>query len=128
MQRNATAPVAYNPEAIKGACKGAAHLKDTVPVHFKKLNGFITQRGTKYSAADTVTVADFHLWEMIEQAVRLAAFLKVGSPLDGYDKLAAIYASLRADPKLAEYFASASYALPQNNKMAGYGGDRNDGR
>ena len=126
--RNDTVRMAYNPEAVKGDCKGAAHLAGSVPTNFKKLEGFIEQRGTKYCAADTVTVADFHLWEMIDQAERLARFLGKPSPLEGFTRLASIYESLRADPKLAAYFASSMYALPQNNKMAGYGGDTNDGR
>ena len=127
--RNDTTRTAYTPDALTGSpSKFELHLQKSVPVHFKKLNGFMEQRGTAYLCADTPTVADFHLFEMIDQACRLAKFLGKPSPLDGFDKIAAVYASIREEPRLAKYFASPQYALPQNNKSASYGGDRNDGR
>ena len=127
--RNDTTRTAYSPDALTGSpSKFELHLQKSVPVHFKKLNGFMEQRGTAYLCADTPTVADFHLFEMIDQACRLAKFLGKPSPLDGFDKIAAVYASIREEPRLAQYFASPQYALPQNNKSASYGGDRNDGR
>ena len=33
-----------------------------------------------------------------------------------------------AEPRLAGYFGSAAYALPQNNKSAAYGNTVDDGR
>ena len=46
---------------------------------------------------------------------------KAGLPsfLAEYPKLQAFYASFKALPELAKYFASDMYSLPANNPMAG---------
>jgi len=120
--RNDTTKHAYGDGDIEAECKSCLN-------HFKKIETFMTQRGTKFSAADTITVADFHLWEMIDQHKRMAN--KCGQAegfLQEFPNMLAIYDAIRAEPKLKGYFEGPQYAIPINNKMAKYGGDADDGR
>lgn len=120
--RNKTTGMAYGTGDIEGHLVG-------VPGSFKKIEAFITQRGTKFSAADTITVGDFHLFEMYEQNQLMAAKVGQAGFLADCPKIKEIYDAIKAEPKLAGYFASSQYTeLPQNNKMAKYGSDLNDGR
>ena len=77
--------------------------------------------GTLFTAGETLTAGDFHLWEMLDQHEMLAADYGLPSPLAAYPKLAAMYAAVRAEPKLQGYFAGPLYALPVNNTMAVWG-------
>lgn len=121
--RNAAVGVFYG-----GWEKADAHVDKAVAGHYKKLEGFMTQQGKAFLASDAPTVADFHLWEMMDQHERLANKMGKPSPLADFAGLRRIYEALRGDPKLAGYFSSAMFALPVNNKMAAWGSDENDGR
>jgi len=119
--RNKTTGMAYGDGDLE------QHLK-VVPGSFAKIELFISQRGTKFSAADTITVADFHLFEMWDQHQLMAAKAGQADFLADCPKIKELCAAIKAEPKLAGYFAGSQYLLPQNNKMAKYGGDLNDGR
>ena len=95
---------------------------------FEKIEKFVTQRGTKYSAADTVTVADMHLFEMVDQNYLIAQKAGKKDFLASCPKVLGIWKAIKEDPRLEAYFAGPEYQLPQNNKMAKYGYDLNDGR
>ena len=101
-----------------------------------------------------VTVADFHLFEMVDQTLLMAKKAGVEDQFkvrtepsnpklktrnysksnpnlynfQDYPLVAGIHSSIKADPKLKAYFEGPEYEFPQNNKMAKYGGDLNDGR
>lgn len=66
-------------------------------------------------------VADFHIWEMLDQHKLLAE--KIGAEGlfagDKFPHLKAFYERFRALPTLAKYFASEAYKLPINNPGAG---------
>lgn len=61
---------------------------------------------------------DFHVFEMLDQHDSIAKSVGAASPLDSCPKLKALHAAMKADPKLAKYFASDSYAKYfQNNGL-----------
>lgn len=116
--RNGSVRVFYTPDNMEQRVK---YLGD-VEGSYEKFETWLTQQGTLYTAADTPTAGDFHLWEMLDQLEMMAADSKVPGPLEKFPKLKKLHQSLRADPKLAKYFASDLYKLPPNNKFAGWGG------
>uniref|UniRef100_A0A7S4LNK5 glutathione transferase n=2 Tax=Oxyrrhis marina TaxID=2969 RepID=A0A7S4LNK5_OXYMA len=75
--------------------------------------------GDWFVAPDGPCVADFHIWEMLDQHKLLGE--KHGQPamLDNFPKCKAFYDRFRALPTLQKYFASESYKLPINNGAAG---------
>lgn len=90
-----------------------------LPTAYAKLEAWLTQNGTSYTVCNTPCVADFHLWEMIDQHEKLAKSINfIPSPIKAFPKLAAIHKNMRNDPKLQAYFASPAYALPCNNPIA----------
>ena len=95
---------------------------------FGKLEAFLGQLGTPFFGGATPSVACFHVFEMIEQHQLMEKHVKSSGLFDKYPLLTKMHATLKEDPKLKGYFESAEYAYPQNNKMAKYGGDLNDGR
>ena len=114
--RNAAVKVFYSggDQAAFDASAGP-HLETTVQAHYAKLDGFLAAHGTRFAAADRVTVADFHLWEMIDQHEALAGRLGRASAVAAWPRLEALWKGLRAAPELREYFASPYYQLPLNN-------------
>jgi len=124
--RNEAVGIFYNPAAYAETAE--AHITKKVAAHYTKLEGFMTQQGKAFLATDSPTVADFHLWEMIDQHERMAKKLGKPSAVADFAGLKRMYDQLRSEPKLAAYFASPMYALPINNKMAAYGKDTDDGR
>ena len=94
-----------------------AHLQG-LDVHLTKLEGFMEQNGTVFSASNKVTMSDFHLWEMLDQHEVLATRLERTSFLADYPRLRVLHEKMRAAPELAGYFASEWAALPLNNPHA----------
>ena len=98
---------------------GLAAYPDSVRAHYAKLEGFLAQTGTSFAAADVVTFADFHLFEMLDahevfaQRYGLGSFLAVGHP-----RLSSLHARMRALPALDAYFKSEHASLPINNPHA----------
>jgi len=89
---------------------------------YEKFESWLTHQGTMFTAGDTPTAGDFHLWEMLDQIEMLAADSNELGPLERFPRLKNLHRALRADPKLFEYFSSDNFKLPPNNKMAGWGG------
>merc|ERR1719162_548850 len=96
--RNDTVQIAYSPGAITEA---PGHLGNKVPVHYGKLESFMKQRGTSYLCAAAPTVADFHLFEMVDQHERMAKFSGQPSAVAGFPALKGIYDAMLAEPKLS---------------------------
>lgn len=92
----------------------------TVPAAYSKLEGVLTNNGdTKYMLGDTPCAADFHIWEMLDQHEMLAKNHEQASPLASFPKLSVYYDTFKAEPTLAAYFSSPSYALPINHAKSG---------
>lgn len=89
--------------------------------HLGKLNNFMKLNKTAFAAGDKPTVADFHLFEIIDHNCELAKFWKKENPLDKHAELKAFHAAFKALPELAGYFKSDNYNLPINNTMATFG-------
>jgi len=92
------------------------HLTKVVPGHYTKFEGFIGD--LPFIAGESVTLGDFHLWEMLDQHELMAKSGGHASPLAAYPKLSAFYARFRELPQLKAYFDGADYKLPVNNKMS----------
>jgi glutathione S-transferase len=88
------------PEAAK------KHLEGSAKTNFTKLEGFCS---FPYMCGSAVQSGDFHVFEMIDQHVAIAASLGEPNPVDGFPKLTALYAAFKADPKLKKYFESDCY-------------------
>jgi len=119
--RNDTVRAAY------GTGDLAAHLS-SAPTHFAKLEQFLEQLGSTYYGGATPSVADFHVFEMVEQHQFMAAKAGVEGFLSELPRVAHLAACLKRDPRMASYFGSEEYGYPLNNKMAKYGATVDDGR
>jgi len=102
------------------------YITQVVTSHYTKLNEFMTENKTNFSAADEVTVADFHLWEMLDQHEEYFKRHNTGSSeeitsiLPQFPRLAALYSAIRQHEALQSYFASPLYKLPLNNPHANF--------
>ncbi|CAE7366227.1 PGA [Symbiodinium sp. CCMP2592] len=75
--------------------------------------------GKWFVLADGPGVADFHIWEMLDQHKMLAEKMGAAPILEKFPKCKAFYEAFRALPTLQKYFASDAYKLDINNKIAG---------
>lgn len=84
---------------------------------------WLRQNGTAFLAADTVTVCDFHLFELLMQVNTLGQTVKQASHLvsPSFSLLQAYYERMEALPSIQRYVASPIAALPINNKQAAFG-------
>ncbi|KAJ1624806.1 glutathione-s-transferase [Pavlovales sp. CCMP2436] len=101
--------------------KSEGYYTKKVPVHFSKFEHWLQAAGTTFLVADSPQVADFHLWEMLDQHEALGRFLRKPSLLEAFPLLKRYYADFKALPQLQAYFAGPQHALPINNKMAVFG-------
>ena len=75
--------------------------------------------GKWFVLADGPGVADFHIWEMLDQHKMLAERIGGEPVLDKFPKCKAFYEAFRALPTLQKYFASDDYTtMDINNKIA----------
>lgn len=94
-----------------------AFLSEKVAVHFAKLEGFLSNEAP-YFCGNEPCSGDFHVFEMIDQARRLATERDLKSPLPGCSKLQRLYETMLSEPRLAGYFASEMHKFPINGPMA----------
>jgi hypothetical protein len=94
------------------------HVKVNVRPSYKKFNDFMEVSNTQWSASDSVTMADFHLWEMLDQHERWFQWTGVASVLSEFPKLEKLHGELKAHPKLASYFESEEAKFDVNNPHA----------
>jgi len=90
----------------------------TLPDHYCKLERWLRQRGTGFFAGWRPCVADFYVWELLDQHEAMASAYSFASPLATFPLLRKHHARIQALPRLRTYFASEDAALPINNKMA----------
>ena len=72
--------------------------------------------GKWFVLADGPGVADFHIWEMLDQHKMLAERIGAPAVLDQFPKCKAFYDAFRALPTLQKYFASEAYKMDVNYK------------
>jgi hypothetical protein len=67
---------------------------------------------------DHCTAPDFHLWEMLDQYIAVAAHFNLPDPLSTFPHLRTFYRNFKVLPQNERYFASKLFGFPCNNKMA----------
>ncbi|KAJ3266055.1 Glutathione S-transferase Mu 4 [Chytriomyces hyalinus] len=78
-----------------------------------KMEAFLKQRGTLWACADSISYADFLLFELLSQHVLLES-----SMLDEFPLLAAYKARFEALEFMRAFMKKPAYSLPLNNKTA----------
>jgi len=92
-----------------------SHLEGSCTSNFTKLEGFC--KGP-YMCGAAPQSSDFHIFEMIDQHMDIAAKLGQPNPVDDKPKLKAMHAAMKADPLLAKYFEADCYrTYSQNNGL-----------
>lgn len=109
-------------DAAKFNAAAPGHVANDMTVHYHKLDAFMEENNTKFSAANVITSADFHLFEMLLQHNKLCKFLKVDNPLETgkFKRLAALCARMEKEPRLKCYFDSKYSKFPLNNPHAAF--------
>ncbi len=74
-----------------------------------------------FFVGDEASVADFHIWEMIDQIKGMASFGGCDDPFIKFPFLFTFHARFAALPNNQRYLTSKLHALPVNNIMAKYG-------
>lgn len=108
--RNDTMKIAY---PFSGVCKTVEefpaalekHMKGAAG-HFAKLEAFCEGPFMCGSAPQS---GDFHVFEMLDQHLLMCAETKLPFDTSRYPKLLGLHAAMKAEPKLASYFASDFY-------------------
>lgn|ERR1719419_1186412 len=88
--------------------------------HLVKMENWLNHNKTDYCAGDSPTVADFHLWELIDQLELWTKDTKKDSLIAEKPKLKQLYTNIQNESKLSSYFKGDLYKLPLNNKMANF--------
>ena len=89
------------------------YLKNLEP-KLEQFAKFLSDRA--YFAADDVTVADFHMYEMLYSHEKLAPEI-----LAKFPTLLAFIARMEELPHIADFLKSDRSPKPMNNKMAAFG-------
>lgn len=113
--RNASIGVFYGRSKVVPSDHASGPLRN----HYAKLNDFMKGNDTLFSASDEITLADFHLWEMLDQHEAWFRFEKLPSLLPDFPCLARMYKSMKEDPRLKVYFGSQYHVdFELNNQHA----------
>merc|ERR1712195_307247 len=92
--RNDTVGTAYRTGDLAG------HLSGNAPTHFAKLEQYLQQLQTTYFGGSTPSVADFHIFEMIEQHQFMAAQAGVEGLFTETPALLRLLRALKEDPRM----------------------------
>jgi glutathione S-transferase len=87
----------------------------TVPHYFGQFEAFFVRNKSKWSAGQSLTIADMFLFEMLDQSM-----LMVPGCLDGYTSLKQFVGNFAALPAIVAYRASPHYIDRPLNNMAGF--------
>ncbi|CAE8594174.1 unnamed protein product [Polarella glacialis] len=97
--------------------ENAAKLSEAPP--FGKFEAMLDFYGGDWFVSPSgPCVADFHIWEMLDQHKMLAEKVGKEPVLDKFPKCKAFYDRFHALPTLQKYFGSEAYKLPVNNPIA----------
>lgn len=119
--RNSLVGYAYSPrgasaEKTSEFFSSTHYVLDKLELVCKASTSFPFLVGSKASAPD------FHLWEMLDQLNRIAAFHSLPSPVESFPRLSQFHKDFAALPANARYLASPLHCdLPMNNPMASVG-------
>jgi len=96
--------------------KLAKHVTEDYKGAYGKLEAFYSLKGGPFALGKKPCVADFHMWEMLDQHEIYAQKLGKSSPLGSgdYPTLMRLHEAIKAAPQLQKYFASESYGLTCN--------------
>jgi len=96
--------------------KMAQHVSEGYKVAYGKLEAFYSMKWGPYALGTKPCIADFHMWEMLDQHEIYAQKLGKSSPLGSGDfpTLTGLHEAVKALPQLQKYFASDSYGLTCN--------------
>ena len=88
---------------------------------FDKYEGSLKLSGTPFFCGAGPCACDFHIFEMMDQYLKLANDLNVPSPLASLPLCSAFYERFKALPTLQAYFASADHKRRCNAPSAHWG-------
>jgi len=115
--RNAMVGTFYNAGPGYDASRDAL-LSKKAPAHLQKMEDWLAQNKTIYCASDSISVADFHLWELIDQLELYTKSCGKASLLEGKPNLRRLHDNIKSLDTLQNYFQSDLYKLPVNNPHA----------
>lgn len=90
---------------------------ETLPTHLKLFEDFLVRHGKKWLISDTLTIADFQLFEYLDHC-----WLISNDNWADYPKILAYMTALRELPELKKYLQTEHAKRPINGKMAKFGG------
>lgn len=90
---------------------------ETLPVHLKLYEDFLTKKGKKWLISDTLTAADFQLFEYLDHC-----WLLSNDNWTDFPKVLAYMKAFRELPELKKYLETEHDKRPINGKMAKFGG------
>jgi len=90
------------------------HLSEGHKAAYNKLEAWFKQNGGAFSCGNNIGVADFHIFEMLDQHEIYAAKMGCPTTLKACPALSAFYDRFKQLPKLQKYFASPAYKLQCN--------------
>jgi len=93
-------------------------ITKTAPSHLEKMENWLTQNKTVFLVSDSPCVADFHLWELIDQLEMFVKHYKKESLIKDKENLENFYSKMRGLEELSDYFKGDLYKLPVNNPHA----------
>jgi len=112
--RNCIVDAAYSGK-MEEVCKVA---RESYRGHYEKFEEFMSQNQTGFSASNSPTTGDFHLFELLDQVERMCKQCGAPSALADFPILTAIHTSFSSMERLAGYRASAPSQYPINNPSA----------
>eukprot|EP01066_Platyproteum_vivax_P003138 Platyproteum_vivax@DN14032_c0_g1_i1.p1 len=118
--RNDLLKLVYGPKDIWEE-KKLAHL-ESAKMMFAKLESWLALHNTPFFSCQQPLIADFIVFEMVDEHEDYARFFEKPPMLPSCPKLAAFFKRMLDLPQLAPYFKSDAYNFAYNQKMANFGG------
>jgi len=124
--RNSMVQFAYDPSSTPDSALALYNKVTNNSGNFQKLELWLQMeidsgKSGCYLVEDTVTVPDFHLYEMLSQYSKLSEYYCLPPILDSYPNLLKFKMNFEGLAKNKRYFSSLLAKLPLNNKGATFG-------
>jgi glutathione S-transferase len=101
--------------------KAKDYIEKKASVHFNKFENWLSVFQFKFLISnEKPSVADFHLFVMLDHHEKLAKEILKTSVLNNYKRLSSLYHEIRHLPQLKAYFESQDYKLPINSPAAAF--------